>query len=132
MTNSLAVPRKDQVQLELPASPQYGRVGRIAAAHLGLRRGFSLHEIDDLRLVMDEAAVMLLGPGLLGDRLEITYTIEDNVLHVDARVASEADVALPVERIDRFDELVGELVDHYEIDAAARRLTFSKGRGSSQ
>lgn len=130
MRDSPTVSRKDEVQLELPASPEYGRVARIAAAHLALRRGFTLHEIDDLRLVMDEAAVMLLGPGLRGERLEITYTVDGGTVWVDARVASKAEISLPAERIERFGELVGELMDEYSIDAAARRLTLSKSRSS--
>jgi hypothetical protein len=129
--DSAAVPGKQQVQLELPASPQYGRVARIAAAHLALRRGFSLIEIDDLRLVMDEAAVMLLGPGLEADRLEITYGGDVGTVTVDLQVASATEIALPVERIERFAALVGELVDSYEIDAAAKRLTLTKSRASA-
>ena len=131
MKDSATVPGKEQVQLELPASPQYGRVARIAAAHLALRRGFSLIEIDDLRLVMDEAAVMLLGPGLEADRLEITFGGGAGTVTVDLRVASATDIALPAERIERFAALVGELVDSYEIDAAAKRLSLTKSRVSA-
>lgn len=118
----------DQIQLELPAAPEYGRVARIAAAHLALRRGFSLDEIDDLRLVMDEAAVMLLGPGLLANRLEITYSVTDDTVSVEASVSSTADIPLPTERVQRFTDLVGELMDTFSIDRAARRLALTKTR----
>lgn len=120
--------RTDNINLELPASPEYGRVMRIAAAHLALRRGFSLHEIDDLRLAMDEAAVMLLGPGLGTGRLEVQYTLEERSIAVDARVVTDTDTVLPHERIDRFSALAGELVDTYSIDPAARRLQLSKSK----
>ncbi len=118
----------DHIQLELPAIPEYGRVARIAASHLALRQGFSLDEIDDLRLVMDEAAVMLLDPGLGGDRLDITYAIDDDTVSVDLRVISEFDRSIPLERVERFGALVGELTDSYSIDRAARRLSLSKRR----
>lgn len=126
--DSWAVGRDDQIQLELPASPEYGRVARIAAAHLALRRGFSLTEIDDLRLVMDEAAVMLLGPGVHGDRLDVTYSVNDTTVAVDARLVSDAEDSLPIDRVERFSELVGELIDEYSIDRAGRRLTLTKTR----
>jgi hypothetical protein len=129
--DSATVPGKEQVQLELPASPQYGRVARIAAAHLALRRGFSLVEIDDLRLVMDEAAVMLLGPGLEAERLEITYGGGVGTVTVDLHVVSQTNIALPVERIERFGALVGELVDSYEIDATDKRLSLTKSRAGA-
>ncbi len=122
------MPRDDQVQLELPASPQYGRVARIAAAHLALRRGFSLTEIDDLRLVMDEAAVMLLDPQLPADRLEITYSVGGDTVSVEAQVVSRIDAELSAESVERFGFLVGDLVDSYTIDPSARKLNLRKTR----
>jgi len=124
------VARHDQVQLQLPGAPEYGRVARIAAAHLALRRGFSLNEIDDLRLVIDEAVVMLLGPGLPTGRLDITYSVEGDEVGVDARVLSDPDIPLPVDRMDRFAELVGELVDSYDIDPATYRIRLSKRKAA--
>lgn len=118
------------MQLELPGSPEYGRVARIAAAHLALRRGFSLNEIDDLRLVIDELVVMLLGPGRPVGRLDITYTVEGDEVAVDARVRTDTDVPLPVDRIERFAELVGELVDAYDIDPSSHRIKLSKRKAS--
>ena len=126
--DSWPVGRDDQIQLELPASPEYGRVARIAAAHLALRRGFSLTEIDDLRLVMDEAAVMLLEPRVEGGRLDVTYSVTDDTVSVDARIVAEDDGTLPVANVERFAELVGELIDEYSIDRAGRRLTLTKTR----
>ena len=126
--DSWPVGRDDQIQLELPASPEYGRVARIAAAHLALRRGFSLTEIDDLRLVMDEAAVMLLEPSVDGGRLDVTYSVTDDTVSVDARIVADDEGTLPMDRVERFAELVGELIDEYSIDRSGRRLTLTKTR----
>ena len=126
--DSWPVGRDDQIQLELPASPEYGRVARIAAAHLALRRGFSLTEIDDLRLVMDEAAVMLLEPSVDGGRLDVTYSVTDDTVSVDVRVVADDEGSLPMDRVERFAELVGELIDEYSIDRSGRRLTLTKTR----
>ena len=128
--DSVPVGRDDQIQLELPASPEYGRVARIAAAHLALRRGFSLTEIDDLRLVMDEAAVMLLEPRIAGGRLDVTYSVTDDTVSIDARIVAEDEGTLPIERVERFAELVGELIDEYSIDRTGRRVTLTKTRVS--
>ena len=40
----------DQVQLILPTSPTYEKVAQTTIAHLGIRSGFSLKEVEDLRL----------------------------------------------------------------------------------
>lgn len=107
-------------------------MARIAAAHLALRRGFSLNEIDDLRLVMDEAVVMLLGPGMPATRLDVTYSVDADTVSIDARVlADDANTSLPAESVERFAELVGELIDEYSIDATARRITMSKTRATA-
>ncbi len=126
------VAREDQIELELPASAEYGRVIRIAAANLALRRGFSLNEIDDLRLVMDEAAVMLLGSSMhISGRLEVTYSIDSDSITVDLKVLSDTDQPLSEGGAERFAELVGELIDDYTIDETNRRLTITKTRTPS-
>lgn len=121
--------RGDQIRLQLPAQPEYGRVARIAAAQLALRLGFSLHEIDDLRLAMDEAAILLLGPEVAGRTLTIDYETGDHTIGVDARI-DDGDETPPVpdDRLTRFSELVGELIDEYSIDPTAHRITLSKVR----
>ena len=129
MKDSLTVPRDDQVQLELPASPEYGPVARTAAAQLALRRGFSLDEINDLTLVIDEAAVMLLNPGLAVERIELRYSMQDDTVRVKVRALPSEGIPITADRIARFSELVGELVDEYTIDAPGRLLTLSKTRG---
>lgn len=118
--------RTDQIHLELPAVAAYGRVMRIAAAHLALRRGFSLHEIDDLRLAMDEAAVLLLGPDVGGERVEIDYAVEGNSLGIDASVTGADVQPLTAEAIERFEAIIGDLVDDHLVDADQRRITVTK------
>ena len=87
-------------------------------------------EIDDLRLVMDEAAVMLLDRSANGDRLVVTYSVGTDSVAIDARVVSDAGVAIPDEGVERFSELVGDLIDSYTIDPDERRLVLNKRRAS--
>ena len=117
----------DQIRLELPANPRYGRVARIAAAHLALRRGFSLHEIDELRQVMDEA-VTLLGGGGGSDTLRVDYGGDGQTILIEAMLRSESAPAVPTERIDRFSSIAGDLVDDYAIDPSQRQLRFTKAK----
>lgn len=50
----------DVVELTVPASTEYLGVVRTATAGLAARLSFSLDEIEDLRIAVDEACVMLL------------------------------------------------------------------------
>lgn len=120
--------RTDQIRLQVPARPEYGRVARIAAAQLALRLGFSLHEIDDVRLVMDELALLLVGDEPTGDTLTIDFEATADMISVDAHIESDADSAVPDDRVARFREHVGELIDSYTIDPGSHHVTLAKLR----
>lgn len=125
----------EQVRLVVPAEPAYGRVARIAAAHLALRRGFALPEIDDLRLVMDEAAEMMM-PTRRDCRVDLTYTITRDTIAVEARLVANAptddtpapSTAIPEHRVRAFTRQVGELVDEYVIEPTAGAIRLSKSK----
>src|SRR5258708_38235403 len=50
------------VVISVPADKTYVALIRSATAHLGARAGFSVVEITDLRLAVDEACGLLLSP----------------------------------------------------------------------
>ena len=52
----------DQISLRLPASAEFGRIARAAAANLATRLGWQAVDIDSLRLAIDEALAVLIGP----------------------------------------------------------------------
>lgn len=62
MTESVAegVAPADTVELHVPADPAYVSVLRTVAASLAAQRDFTIDEIDDLRIAVDEASALLL------------------------------------------------------------------------
>ncbi len=122
----------DQIRLELPAIAEYGKVARIAATHLARRRGFSALEIDELRVVMDEA-VALLGDGNPNALLRVDYSGDSATIIVDAGLrdgdGGGGGGAISAERLMHFGQVVAELVDEYAVDSGARRVHFVKARG---
>src|SRR5215470_8100154 len=56
------------VVLTMPADKNYVALVRSAASHLGVRAGFTMAEITDLRLAVDEACGLFLLP----DEFELT------------------------------------------------------------
>jgi anti-sigma regulatory factor (Ser/Thr protein kinase) len=121
----------DEIVLTLPAEPRYGRVARIAAAHLALRKGFSLTEIDDLRLAIDEAVILLLGPTIQAGEITVHYRVGGNRIEVELERETTGEV-LAEERTDRFRSIVAGLVEVQEInpDGSLLRLTKSRAAGS--
>jgi serine/threonine-protein kinase RsbW len=72
----------DTVALSIPASPAYLQVVRLIAAGLGTRIGFTLDEIEDLKIAVDELSAYLTGAqGRDGD-LEISFEVGDDRLTI--------------------------------------------------
>ena len=118
--------RADEVRLRLPGKAEYGRVARVGAAHLAHRRGFALAEIDDLRLAIDEAVIMLLGPSPRPGRIDVQFYLDDNtIVMVMQSVLDDIQLDLPPERIQRFEAINDDLVEAV-IDAKDRSITLTK------
>lgn len=50
----------DEIRLQLPADPQFARVARVAMAAVGVRIGLPVIAVEDLRIALDEALILLL------------------------------------------------------------------------
>ncbi len=66
---------QDQVTIRMPAEGAYLSVLRTATAGLAARLDFTLDEIEDLRIAVDEACGMLLGQAAPGATLECDFTL---------------------------------------------------------
>jgi hypothetical protein len=80
----------DVVEVRLPASSVYLSVLRTATAGSAARLNFTLDEIEDLRIAVDEACAMLLPQATPGEKFTCTFTLEDNALDVHVRVPPAA------------------------------------------
>ena len=66
---------KDHVQVCMPAEGAYLSVLRTATAGLAARLDFTLDEIEDLRIAVDEACAMLLSQAIPGTNLECGFDL---------------------------------------------------------
>ena len=114
----------DQIRLEVPAQAAYGRLGRIAAANLCAFLAYPNQRTDDLRLAMDEAAVMLLDPTAMGGRLVLQFTVENGGLSIDMQVV-DRDGTLGPERAERLQTMAADLVSELSIDLTEQRVRIS-------
>lgn len=65
----------EQIRLTLPATPQLMRVARLTAAGLASRLGFSLDEVEDLKIAVDELCFALVGSRGREGTLTVTYRL---------------------------------------------------------
>ncbi|MCU1484722.1 MAG: putative anti-sigma regulatory factor, serine/threonine protein kinase [Actinomycetia bacterium] len=73
----------EEVRLTMPATPQLLRVARLTAAGLASRLGFSVDEIEDVKIAVDELCFALVGSKGRAGSLTLTYRLGDHQLEID-------------------------------------------------
>jgi serine/threonine-protein kinase RsbW len=72
----------DEVRLVMPADPEFLRLARVTAMGLASRLSFTLDEIDDLRIGIDELLFALIGIHGREGSVQIRYTLLPQGLEV--------------------------------------------------
>ena len=78
----------DVVELRLPADGAYLSVLRTATAGLAARLDFTLDEIEDLRIAIDEACAMLLSQAIPGTDLECVFELGTDQVTITVSVVA--------------------------------------------
>ncbi len=76
------------IDVEVPATGEYLSVLRTAAAGLAARMDFTLDDIEDLRIAVDEASSMLLAQANPGSRLSCRFVLGGDTVTFSASVRS--------------------------------------------
>lgn len=77
---------RDVVRLRLPAVGAYLSVLRTATAGLAARLNFTLEEIEDLRIAVDEACALLLPSAVPGADLDCEFELYSDELRITVSV----------------------------------------------
>ncbi len=72
----------DEVQLVMPADPEFLRLARVTAMGLASRLSFTIDEIDDLRIAIDELVFGLIGTKGRDGNVRMTYRLDSAGLEV--------------------------------------------------
>jgi serine/threonine-protein kinase RsbW len=81
---------KADVELKIPADSAYLAVLRTATAGLAARLDFTLDDIEDLRIAVDEACAMVLPQARLDADLTCAFTLEEHRLTVAVSAPCDA------------------------------------------
>ena len=120
----------DEVQLVMPADPEFLRLARVTAMGLASRLSFTIDEIDDLRIAIDELVFGLIGTKGRPGRVTMHYRLLAEGLEV--RGSGQFDDDTPTPGLTELSELILDAVtDEHELerDAAAPRFRLLKRRG---
>jgi serine/threonine-protein kinase RsbW len=85
-SGSLSGTGRDLVVLRLPAAGAYLSVLRTATASLASRLDFTIDDIEDLRIAVDEACAMLLPQAVAGADLECSFELTGDAIDVSVGV----------------------------------------------
>jgi serine/threonine-protein kinase RsbW len=78
----------DTVTVRMPADGAYLSVLRTATAGLAARLDFTLDDIEDMRIAVDEACAMLLSQAVPGSSLECTFALSADDMTITVCVQS--------------------------------------------
>ena len=87
--------KDDVVVLVVPADGSYLAVLRTATAGLAARLQFTLDEIEDLRIAVDEACAMLLAVAAASSDLTCEFEVTPVALTIEVGVPVQGTAALP-------------------------------------
>ena len=79
---------RDRVRVCMPAEGAYLSVLRTATAGLAARLDFTLDEIEDLRIAVDEACAMLLSQAIPGTSLECDFELGTDLMTITVSVVA--------------------------------------------
>ena len=117
------------VALRIPADSAYLAVLRTATAGLAARLDFTLDDIEDLRIAVDEACAMVLPQAREGSDLSCTFDLQPTRLVV--AVSAECDSPRPPNREGFAWTVLSALTNEVSAEVDGDRLTVTLARGTA-
>ena len=110
----------DHFEVIVPLRTRYASTVRMIAASFGAEAGFTVDEIDDVRLALDEVFSML-AERYVGERVRTTFRLDGQQLIAGLSLESGP---VDVEPDELASNILRSVVDHYEFSTAG--VTLSK------
>jgi serine/threonine-protein kinase RsbW len=121
--------RHSDVELRIPADSAYLAVLRTATAGLAARLDFTLDDIEDLRIAVDEACAMVLPQARANSDLTCSFDLAPTRLTV--AVTAECDTPRPPD-LDGFAwTVLSALTSEVRAEVDGDRLTVTLARGTA-
>jgi serine/threonine-protein kinase RsbW len=117
------------VALRIPADSAYLAVLRTATAGLAARLDFTLDDIEDLRIAVDEACAMVLPQARKGSDLSCTFDLHPTRLVV--AVSAECDSPRPPNKDGFAWTVLSALTNEVSAEVDGDRLTVTLARGTA-
>jgi serine/threonine-protein kinase RsbW len=120
---------RSDVELRIPADSAYLAVLRTATAGLAARLDFTLDDIEDLRIAVDEACAMVLPQARTGSDLTCCFDLAPTRLVV--AVTAECEDPRPPDRNGFAWTVLSALTSEVWAEVDGSRLTVTLARGTA-
>jgi serine/threonine-protein kinase RsbW len=107
---------EEQIRLTVPAGAEYARIARITTAGVATRLGFSIDDVEQLKLAVGEVWSVVVGEQGWAGSLTLTYDVEPGALDVDVDAVGPCP-ALDPTSVELAAKLLHEVVDDHVLSA---------------
>ncbi|HEV3472919.1 MAG TPA: hypothetical protein VG408_06895 [Actinomycetota bacterium] len=115
----------DKINIRIPASPEYVQVVRLVASGLANRLKFTLDDIEDLKIAVDELCAYLTGAQGRDGEIEIVFTVGDNHIEIMGSGRFNAGIKVRTELTQLSQMILDTVVDRASLDLDNGSPTFS-------
>jgi serine/threonine-protein kinase RsbW len=121
----------ESISIKIPASPEYIQVVRLVAAGLAARLSFTLEDIEDLKIAVDELSAYITGAHGRSGTLAVSFTLNDDQIQISGTGEYTQRYELRTE-LTEFSRMILETVsDSAELSASDGKPTFSLVKSKS-
>ena len=72
----------DLITLSVPAKPEYVMITRLTSAAVATRIGFDVDQIEDIKMAVAEAIIMIINQLTSPDKLLVSFSLEPKVIGI--------------------------------------------------
>ena len=114
----------DNISIQIPASPEYLNVVRLIASGLASRLKFTIDDIEDLKIAVDELSAYLTGAQGRDGRLDIVFEVHDDRIEIKGSGTFSAGTKVRTELTDLSRMILGSVVDDAALELTDGTPTF--------
>jgi serine/threonine-protein kinase RsbW len=115
----------ETVSISIPALPAYLQVVRLIASGLSTRLGFTIDEIEDLKIAVDELCAYLTGTQGRDGTLHIDFTIDGAMLRIEGRGEFLSGIKVRTDLTELSQMILSTVVDGASLQQTDGTPTFS-------
>ena len=114
----------DNISIQIPASPEYLNVVRLIASGLASRLKFTIDDIEDLKIAVDELSAYLTGAQGRDGRLDIVFEVHDDRIEIKGSGTFSVGTKVRTELTDLSRMILGSVVDDAALELTDGMPTF--------